>query len=203
MHNAYNSSRDGPPRRIALQRYNHRSSSSFSNSEADLPTMPPLRCAEAMRRGATELASVQLVVGVHTTPARERRQAIRGTWARWRRTTLVCFVVGTKWLPPSVLVPLEQEAEEAGDMVLLHDVFEPGCVRPLWTFSPRADDRRRSHCSRVRVHLVPGEHHRQVLRLVLVSASAGARQVLLRVSGRCFLAYLESACIPIFLLTPS
>ena len=86
--------------------------------------MPPLRCAEAMRRGATELASVQLVVGVHTTPARERRQAIRGTWARWRRTTLVCFVVGTKWLPPSVLVPLEQEAEEAGDMVLLHDVFE-------------------------------------------------------------------------------
>lgn len=87
-----------------------------------LPMSQHARCD--LRGGRLAEHGVRLLLGVMTAPSNTvRREAIRASWARWPgRSTLVCFVIGLRGLPPSARAALDAEAAAHADLVMLPDV---------------------------------------------------------------------------------
>lgn len=109
-------------------------SNGSSNQQWSHHASPPdssqrLSCADyASRKPGWD--AVRLVMGVATGPSnRKRRDAIRQTWMRWPsvgRSVVVCFAVGRRQVPKSLLVQLDAEASLHRDLLFLP--VSDGCV---------------------------------------------------------------------------
>ena len=138
MLHTYNASMERSPRAMWMARNLTRLSVIAAKCGPDTWTPPStaanatnlLTCADYAER-KPGWQSVRLVMGVATGPSnRKRRDAIRQTWMRWPsvgRTVVVCFAVGRKQVPPTVLSHLDDEAAAHGDPLhtgrrLLHRV---------------------------------------------------------------------------------
>lgn len=137
MLHTYNASMERSPRAMWMARNLTRLSVIAAKCGPDTWTPPStaanatnlLTCADYAER-KPGWQSVRLVMGVATGPSnRKRRDAIRQTWMRWPsvgRTVVVCFAVGRKQVPPTVLSHLDDEAAAHGDILFLP--VSDGCV---------------------------------------------------------------------------